>query len=271
MNVKKKLLRINNFFSIYGINLFQMMQSFRGTPSYLRDFITIRKMLGKSDAWKFGKIYPCLSDRYQTSGEANGHYFHQDLLVARWIHERNPNRHIDVASRIDGFVAHVASFRQIDVFDIRPLSTNISNIKFTQMDLMKVLPKEQMGLSDSVSCLHALEHFGLGRYGDTLDPIGYRLGFENLTKLLKIDGILYFSVPIGPQRIEFNAHRIFCLKHLFELFDEYKLSLIRFSYVNDQGNLIENVALSKELINNNCGVTNGCGIFELKKNIGASL
>ena len=37
-------------------------------------------------------------------------YFHQDFVVARKIFERNPRLHIDVGSRVDGFVAHVATF-----------------------------------------------------------------------------------------------------------------------------------------------------------------
>lgn len=41
--------------------------------------------------------------------------------------------------------------------------------KFKQADLVR--PVEGMaGYCDSLSCLHALEHFGLGRYGDPIDP-----------------------------------------------------------------------------------------------------
>jgi hypothetical protein len=38
---------------------------------------------------------------------------------------------------------------------------------------------------DSISCLHALEHFGLGRYGDRLDPNGHETGFLKLLDMLK--------------------------------------------------------------------------------------
>src|ERR1700689_4816288 len=65
--------------------------------------------------------YPILTDYDAEAGSARGHYFHQDLLVASFIHDRNPARHIDIGSRIDGFVAHVASFRNIEVMDIRAL------------------------------------------------------------------------------------------------------------------------------------------------------
>lgn len=44
---------------------------------------------------------------------ASGHYFHLDLFVVRRIHEGKPIKHADVGSMIDGFVAHIASFRAL--------------------------------------------------------------------------------------------------------------------------------------------------------------
>ena len=60
-----------------------------------------------------------------------------------------------------------------------------------------------------MSCLHALEHFGLGRYGDPLDPDGHVKGFSNMASLLKSGGTFYLSTPIGQERVEFNANRVF--------------------------------------------------------------
>ena len=111
-----------------------------------------------------------LSDYEGNSGIAKGDYFHQDLLVAKLIYEDQPKRHIDIGSRVDGFVAHVASYRKIEVLDIRPLAkSEHENIIFTQADLMN--PKD-LGEVDSISCLHVIEHFGLGRYGDPIDIEG---------------------------------------------------------------------------------------------------
>ena len=62
---------------------------------------------------------PCLTDRFEESGAARGHYFHQDLLVAQRIFDSAPARHVDMGSRIDGFVAHVASFREPEQRDLR--------------------------------------------------------------------------------------------------------------------------------------------------------
>ena len=83
------------------------------------------------------KFYPVLDNYAGDAGAVKSHYFHQDLLVASFIYEKKPKRHIDVGSRVDGFVAHVASFRKIEVFDVRPLELiNYDNIDFVQADLM---------------------------------------------------------------------------------------------------------------------------------------
>ncbi|MCP6151398.1 hypothetical protein NL425_26980, partial [Klebsiella pneumoniae] len=76
-----------------------------------------------------------LGEHLETAGDAARHYFHQDLHVARRIFALAPARHVDVGSRIDGFVAHVAAFRAIEVVDIRPLSTTARNIVFLTADL----------------------------------------------------------------------------------------------------------------------------------------
>ncbi|MEJ2170231.1 MAG: DUF268 domain-containing protein, partial [Desulfobacterales bacterium] len=156
-----------------------------------------------------------------------------------------------------------AVFRKIEVLDVRPLSTTIPNIIFRQADLMKPDP-DLKNYCDSVSSLHAIEHFGLGRYGDTLDYNGHVKGLNSIHGLLKQGGKFYLSVPIGPQRIEFNAHRVFSVKYLIELIQD-KYSVDFFSYVNDEGDLIRNVDLNPAEVDNNFGCTYGCGILELTK------
>jgi hypothetical protein len=95
-------------------------------------------------------LKPCLHDRYAEAGVTKSEYFWQDLLVARWIHEANPERHVDVGSRTDGFVAHVASFREIEVFDVRPVTIDIPGIRFTQADIVdaNALPHWQEDIAE---------------------------------------------------------------------------------------------------------------------------
>jgi Caenorhabditis protein of unknown function, DUF268 len=96
---------------------------------------------------------------------------------------------------------------------------------------------------DSV-CLHALEHFGLWRYGDPVDPHGHLKGFRNLRRILQAGGTCYLSVPMGPQRTEFDSQRVFSLDYLLRMVSD-GFHVERFSYVDDAGPLHEDLALSR--------------------------
>lgn len=205
--------------------------------------------------------FPILTDYDVQAGSASGHYFHQDLLVASFIYEKNPARHIDIGSRIDGFIAHVASYRSVEVMDIRALeSVGHKNISFIQADLMD----EQGALddmADSISCLHAIEHFGLGRYGDRLDPNGHLKGFNNLVRMLMPGGTLYISFPIGKSNeVHFNAHRVFHPRDIFG-WGRHSLTLRRFDFVDDQGSLNKDVNVREVELD----VSYGCGIYTFEK------
>lgn len=249
----------------FGIDPVKMIRATRGLLGYFRDLRVLKlQRLSAVRDFPFGSAYPCLEDRFAESGTAKGHYFHQDLLVARRVHFNNPAVHVDVGSRVDGFVAHVATFRKIKVIDIRPLSKEIPNIEFMQANMMSPISDNLVSYCDSLSCLHAIEHFGLGRYGDPVNYDGYILGLNNLHRILKKDGKFYFSVPIGPQRIEFNAHRVFSVDFLLECFGG-KYCIDQFSFVDDLGDLHENVSLVEKSVKENFGCIYGCGIFEMTK------
>lgn len=238
--------------------------TFQQKRGYLIDLREFRRQAKSSElSFPFGKPYPIVDQKCSQSGEAWGHYFHQDLLVARRVFLNNPEIHVDIGSRLAGFVAHVASFREIEVFDIRDLPRRIPNVRFHRIDLMN-LDKAYYEYCDSISSLHTIEHFGLGRYGDPINFDGHINGLNNIYKMLKGRGKFYFSVPIGPQRVEYNAHRVFALGYIMELLGEHYV-IDSFSYVSDDGNLHEDVALESELIEHSCGCEYGCGIFELTK------
>lgn len=263
--MRKLLLACLKWLTSFGIDPLKTMSAVRNLPITVREFRAFAAQNSNlEDGWQVRFSSPCLHDRKDVGGTASGHYFHQDLLVARRIFERSPRRHIDVGSRVDGFVAHVATFREIEVFDIRPIDSKVQNIKFVQKDIMQDSP-ELHEICDSVSCLHALEHFGLGRYGDPIDADGYKKGFDSLTKMLERGGTLYLSVPIGTERIEFNGERVFSVRRVFDLF-QGQFELLSLSYVDDSGALNENVTTSEADLENNFNLHYGCGIFELRKN-----
>lgn len=224
---------------------------------YFREYLAFKKAGGQVD-----RIFPIYSDYREQAGSATGHYFHQDLLVASYICRSEPVRHIDVGSRVDGFVAHVAAFRAIEVIDVRALEdTGHANIRFKQMDLMKAESVEP-AICDSLSCLHAIEHFGLGRYGDPLNPQGHLVGFRNLLTMLKPGGTLYISFPIAhADQVHFNAHRVFKPDSILGWCPDVPIELLSFSFVDDAGRLHKEVALSDVPD----ATRYGCGIYTFRK------
>lgn len=266
MKLKSKLKSIHFVVKLYH-RFLQMIRYLAGLGIYpirISLIFKIPRFLNERRSFRakggvISHFYPLLNDYTDSAGTASGHYFHQDLLVAQYIYEKNPKRHLDVGSRIDGFVAHVASFREIEILDIRAISkSEHPNIIYTQADLMDGSEYE---VTDSLSCLHTIEHFGLGRYGDPINPMGYLTGFKNLVRMLKPGGILYISFPIGSQNeVHFNAHRVF---HPLDIFSwgTSELNLISFDYVDDLGKLQRNHDLAREVPR----LTYGCGIYTFLK------
>ena len=205
-----------------GIDPLALWRALRNTPKFVTEWMRFRRAYrGKL------RLKPCLHDYDDEGGVTRNEYFWQDILIAQKIFARAPKRHIDIGSRIDGFVAHVASFRTIELLDIRPVTSQIPGSIFTQADLMA----DEFGLEDccdSVSCLHALEHFGLGRYGDQLDAQGAELGIANMARMLQQNGTLYLSTPIGRSRVEFNANWVFDPHRIIDVTGQHGLRLEKF-------------------------------------------
>jgi hypothetical protein len=258
MNIRNILLRIYWLFVQFGIDPRRMLYSLRGIPRYVRDIIRFSSSYnGRCE------LRPCLHDWYEEGGVIDEEYFWQDLLVARKIFEASPTKHVDIGSRVDGFVAHLACFREVEVFDVRPVTTQIEGVIFKQADFMR--PMEGMiDYCDSISCLHALEHFGLGRYGDTVNAEGFERGFINMAKLLRKEGVFYLSVPIGVDRVEFNACRVFDPHIILKLAMQNSLQLTDFTVIRQNGG-IENIAPDESHI---CDLANQryvLGIFTFMK------
>ena len=258
LHLKKFTLKVITSLRYLGFDVWgsvEKVRSLKYFSRYRKELREFQKLGGRVD-----RNFMILADYSDQSGEATGHYFHQDLLVAQMIFHDNPNRHIDVGSSIGGFVAHVASFREIEVLDVRPLiETGHSNIIFHQADLMK---ENALEITDSLSCLHVIEHFGLGRYGDSIDPKGYIKGFNNLIDMLKPGGVLYISFPIGENnKVYFNAHRVFHPLDILSWSDK-PITLTRFDYVDIDGKLQTIVDVENEKLNI---LEYGCGIYTFRK------
>jgi len=222
-------------------------------PKFLLELSHYRSLSdGESVAWS--DTTPCLSDRLvQTPFDP--HYFYQGAWLARRMRENFSQWHVDVGSSV--MMVNVLSATVKTVFvDYRALRVHIPNLHPVSGDITR-LPFADASIP-SLSCLHVIEHVGLGRYGDPLDPEGSMKGASELQRVLKLGGRLYISVPVGRARVCFNAHRVHA-PHTIQSFLP-ALRLKSFSLVDDAGRFDENVPF--EAADN---LEYGCGMFEFVK------
>ena len=266
--LKRFVIKVHQASTQFGVDPFRFGRSLRNLPTFVSDWCKFSRAQRKMGVVGFGaglRIFPQVGERYSEAGSVASHYFQMDLYVAQLIWASKPSEHLDVGSRIDGFVAHVASWMEILVLDIRPLEMVIKNITFKQADLMDGSADWESMATGSVSCLHALEHFGLGRYGDTLDPLAHEKGLRNLARLVKSDGCLYLAVPVSVNpRIEFNAHRVFSFPHLRSLV-EGAFEIRSVAVVDDKGQLQRDLDELSDDANQTWGCHYGCVILTLRK------
>ena len=216
-----------------GFHPGRMLRSLASVPAYAADVRAYRA--SQTDITSFRlrltSLAPMLAERHEPAGMTGGHYFWQDLWAARKIFAQAPPAHLDVGSRIDGFVAHLLTFMSVTVVDIRPLPMAVEGLTLVVADA-KTLDGVPSASVTSLSSLHAIEHFGLGRYGDPVDPAACFVAMHSLARVLAPGGRLYFAVPIGVERLVFNAHRVFAPETVLSTFAE--LDLISFAAVDDR-------------------------------------
>lgn len=253
----------NFILNLFGINLGRIFRAVKGIPMFILNYRILRTQLKSDKEFKIMSLNPQIADKYEPAGNLDKHYFLQDIYFAEKIFNSNPERHIDIGSRIDGFSAHVSVFREIEIIDIRGLEVQHSNIKFIKADLLSI-DEGFNSITDSISALHSIEHFGLGRYGDKIDSNGHLKAFEKIYFMLKKGGKFYFSTPIGKQRIEFDAHRVFSLDYLIRIF-ENRFIINEFSYIDDNGKLNLFPTIDESLIKTINNSSYSCGLFTLTK------
>jgi SAM-dependent methyltransferase len=206
----------------------QTRDALRAYPGYLRDRRAYAAMLDGERLMRY-RDNPQLLDRKDTT-PYDPHYTHQDAWAAREIFRRRPDRHVDVGSRIT-FVVGLTAFTPVTFVDLRPLDAELPGLEVVRGTVLDLPFADQSVMS--LSCLHVAEHVGLGRYGDPLDPDGTRKAARELQRVLAPVGSLYFSLPVGERRTEFNAHRVHDPEEVVGFFPELRLA--SFSGVADGG------------------------------------
>ena len=205
---------------------------------YLQDLKSFQSSGGKVDRWSIH-----LHEDSDFAGDASGHYFWQDLVVAQWVLAQKKKLVADIGSRLDGYVSHVASSQKVFVVDIRPIKKAIPNVEFIQDDILNYKSKKRF---EVVTSLHTLEHIGLGRYGDSIDPIGHIKSFAALAEMTLPKGQLVVSFPIDSQtKVEFNGQRVIGYQEPLKWAEENNLKFVNFICLRSDDELVSCKSISR--------------------------
>lgn len=173
------------------------------------------------------RLYPCIGDdTAETTIEPI--YFYQDSWAFGRIVAARPAEHVDVGSH-HKYVALLSKVMPVTMVDIRPLSLPLDTLRFVEGSILE-LPFADASVR-SLSSLCVVEHIGLGRYGDPLDPTGSERAIAELKRVVAPGGDLYISVPLDDRsRVYFNAHRAFGEADLLALFAPFEILERRYIY-----------------------------------------
>ncbi|MEN9649271.1 MAG: hypothetical protein RL094_238 [Candidatus Parcubacteria bacterium] len=218
------------------------------------DYIVYRNRDSKQRfSTNISDVFPQIFDKTRLTG-FDRHYVYHTSWAARKVKEINPAFHVDISSSLY-FCGIVSAFVPVHFYDYRPAPLYLSDLESKEGDLMK-LPFQDSELA-SLSCMHTIEHIGLGRYGDPIDPEGDIKAINELKRVVRQGGSLLFVTPVGKPKIMFNAHRIYSYKQVLSYFPEFELR--EFSLVPEQekdGGIITNATEAQS-----DNETYGCGLF----------
>lgn len=249
MNILKKIKKIR-------FRVFMWMKLFFILPDYL---LFIRKDTKKHAPVSLMTVYPRISDKTAKTPFEKQYVYHT-AWAARCVQKNNPSKHTDFGSLLY-FATLVSAFVPVDFYDYRPAEVILTGLNSKFADLMAINAPD--GLFESVSCMHTIEHIGLGRYGDMIDPEGDLKAINELKRVTKPGGTLLMVVPMGKsQHTQFNGHRVYEYETFVSYFDGF--TIVEFSYIpqtDDRGGIICNT--EKSSIGND---SLGCACFWFRKN-----
>lgn len=170
-------------------------------------------MLRANDTRGFGVVEEIY---YEAGAHPQTHPDYECQFVAEHLARSSAVDLLDVGS-YRHFVLGLLAHYRVTTVDVRPRKSVVSN------EVVLVADAKSLSISDNhfdaVISLCAIEHFGLGRYGDEFDPSGDLKAFAEMIRVLKPGGHLLFSTTItnGAPVIAFNGHRIYSRRMLCEL------------------------------------------------------
>lgn len=239
----------------FTVSLYMFLRKMYALPFYIADGVKFWSKRDQRFSFRVKDLHPCLIDKTATT-HFEPHYTYHPAWAARKVADLKPDYHVDIASTLQ-FPAIVSAFVPVKFYDYRPAMLNLDGLTSEHADLTQLHFADDS--IESLSCMHTLEHIGLGRYGDPIDPSGDKKAASELARVLKPGGQFIFVTPVGEPKIAFNAHRIYSYQQVLDLFPNLKLK--EFSLVPDdfkQFGLIKNA--DPELVKNQSWAC-GCFLF----------
>jgi SAM-dependent methyltransferase len=236
--VDKQTIKLKLLFLYRMLNpviILPVMRILKGIPlyfTYFRELSEYRKR-DKNHSVNTWDLYPLIFQKTSTTS-FDPHYFYQGVWGFKKIQAIGCPEHVDVGSKVE-FVGLLSTIAEVTFIDIRKLEVRLKNFHSKRGSILS-LPYPDRSVP-SLSCLHVIEHIGLGRYGDPIDPDGSEKGALELRRVLAPGGHLLVSVPVGRYRVCFNAHRVFEPSMVIQWFEGFEL--VEFSIVTDEAEFLE--------------------------------
>lgn len=108
--------------------------------------------------------------------------------------------------------------------NVTTIEYNVPECKITNLNCKNYFSYfiKNSEIYDCIVTFSSIEHSGLGRYGDPLDPNGDIKTMDIIHKNLKKNGLLLWGAPVGKDALVWNAHRIYGEKRLPLIFKKFK-------------------------------------------------
>lgn len=256
--LKTRLSKISILVRIYRLYL-ASKQIWEYNTTFKSDFRRFKSLSSQNRfELKWSRRLPFVMEKTSTTG-FDKHYVYHLAWASRILSAIKPTYHVDISSSLR-FCAILSAFIPVRYYEFRAVEIKLSNLTSDVVDLTS-LPFASASIK-SLSSMHVVEHVGLGRYGDKLDPEGDLRAISELKRVISAGGDLLFVVPVGKKaEILFNAHRIYTYDQICSYFGE--LQLIEFALVPDLSPSDKLIRNAPRELADRCNY--GCGCFWFKK------